>query len=134
MVFAFKKTYSDEDAERFIQHIASVRGQSRESLADYERSVKGAANKAMHGGYIETWNSRQAYIALGFLLETAALVGIDATPMEGFDPEEFNKIIGLDNDYSAVAIAALGYRDAGHDWLAGLPKVRLPRDEIVQHI
>lgn len=37
------------------------------------------AKKAVNGGYVETWNSRQAYIALGFLLETAALLGVDAT-------------------------------------------------------
>ena len=95
--------------------------------------MKGAAKKATDGGYIEVWNSRQAYIALGFLIETAALMGIDATPMEGFDPQQFNEILGL-TDYSAVAIAAVGYRDAENDWLAPLPKVRMPREVLVERI
>lgn len=133
VVFAYKKTYGDEDAERLIKRIAEVRGQTRESLEDYEKTVKASAKRATDGGYMEIWNSRQAYIALGFLLQTAALLGIDATPMEGFDPAAVNDVLGL-TEYSAVAIAALGYRDADNDWLATLKKVRLPRHEIVEHI
>ena len=66
-------------------------------------------------------------------METAALLNIDATPMEGFDPAQFNEILGL-TDYSAVAVAAVGYRDAEHDWLEPLPKVRFPKDELIQKI
>lgn len=130
VVFAYKKTLSESDIEHFIERIAEVRGQTRESLADYENMLKGSVKRAIDGGYIETWNSRQPYIALGFLLETAALLGIDATPMEGFDAAQFNEILGLE-DYSAVALAAVGYRDAENDWLAPLPKVRFPKAELI---
>ena len=67
------------------------------------------------------------------MLQTAAMLGIDATPMEGFDPEQVNEVLGL-KDHSAVAICAVGYRDAENDWLAPLPKVRMPRSELVQRI
>ena len=133
VVFAYKKTLTDADIEHFVERITEVRGQSRESLADYENTMKGAARRATDGGYVETWNSRQAYIAFGFLLETAALLGIDATPMEGFDAAQFNEILGLE-DYSAVAVAALGYRDAGNDWLVNLPKVRKAEGELIERI
>ena len=133
VVFAYKKTLDDKDVAHFIERIAEVRGQTRESLGDYENVVRSSAKKATDGAYIETWNSRQAYLALGFLLETAALLGIDATPMEGFDPQAVNAVLRLE-DYSAVAIAAIGYRDAEHDWLAPLPKVRMPREELIQRI
>lgn len=129
VVFAYKKILTDADVERFIERTAEVRGQTRESLADYEKLLKNTARKAAEGGYIETWNSRQVYIALGFLLETAALLGIDATPMEGFDPAKVNEVLGL-TDYSAVVLAAVGYRDAGNDWLVNLKKVRKPEDEL----
>ena len=129
VVFAFKKTLSAADVEYFIERIAEVRGQTRESLTDYENTLKGAIRGKIANGTIEIWNSRQAYIALGFLLETAALLEIDATPMEGFDPARFNEILGLE-DYSAVVICALGYRDAENDWLANLPKVRMPEEEL----
>jgi len=133
VVFAYKKNLTDEDIEQFVDRIVEVRSTPREFLADYENAMKGSAKGARDGGYIETWNSRQAYIALGFLLQTAALLGIDATPMEGFDAAQFNEILGL-TDYSAVAVAAVGYRDTENDWLANLPKVRMPESELIQRI
>ena len=133
VVFAYKKVLTDADIEHFVERITEVRGVARETLTDYENIMKGAAKKAVEEGYIETWNSRQAYLALGFLLETAALLGIDATPMEGFDAAQFNEILGL-TDYSAVVLAAVGYRDAEKDWLADLPKVRFPKDELIVRI
>ena len=133
VVFAYKKTLTDADIVHFIERTAEVRGQTRESLADYENVLKGSAKRAVDGGYVETWNSRQAYIALGFLLETAALLGIDATPMEGFDAAQFNEILEL-KDYSAVVVAAIGYREAKSDWLANLPKVRYRKEELIETI
>lgn len=133
VVFAHKKTLTDEDIEHYVDRIVEVRGVERETLTDYENIMKGSAKQAVDGGYVEVWNSRQAYIALGFLLETAALLEIDVTPMEGFDAAQFNEILGLE-DYSAVVVAAIGYRDAENDWLANLPKVRMPEDELIERI
>lgn len=130
VVIAYKKVLTDADVEHFVERITEVRNVPRAAMKDYEDTMKGSARKAIDEGYIETWNSRQAYIALGFLLETAALLEIDATPMEGFNPAEFNRILGLE-DYSAVALCALGYRDASNDWLANLPKVRFLKEELI---
>ena len=133
VVIAYKKVLNENDVDHFVDRIVEVRGTPRETLADYENVIKGSAKGATSGGYIESWNSRQAYIALGFLLETAALLEIDACPMEGFDAAQFNEILGLE-DYSAVALCALGYRDAENDWLAPLPKVRMPKEELIERI
>lgn len=133
VAFAYKKTLTDGDIDHFVERIAEVRGVGTDTLADYGNVMKGSAKRAVDGGYVETWNSRQAYIPLGFLLETAALLGIDATPMEGFDAAKFNEILGL-TDYSVVVLAAVGYRDAENDWLAPLPKVRKPDEEIIVRI
>lgn len=132
VVFAYKKTMTPEDIDRFVEHIANVRGQDPSALADYSNMMKGAVS-AKSASEIETWNSRQAYIALGFLLETAAILGIDATPMEGFDPVKFNEILGL-ADYSAVVMCAVGYRDEANDWLASLPKVRFSKDDLIVRV
>ena len=105
IVFAYKKTLTDEDIDGFVGRIAEVRGQTRESLAGLEEAVQGTVKRAIDAGNIGAWNSRQAYIALGFLLETAAILDIDATPMEGFDPKQFDEILAL-TEYSSVAIAA----------------------------
>ncbi len=133
VVIAHKKTLSDADIEHYVDRIVEVRGTPREMLAEYEGVMKNSAKQATIGGYVETWNSRQAYIALGFLLETAALLNIDATPMEGIDAAQFDEILGL-NDYSTVVACAVGYRDAEKDWLANLPKVRFPQEELIQRI
>ena len=132
-VFAYKKTLDEADVERFVERIAEVRGQSRDSLVSLETTVRGSVERSVAAGQVETWNSRQAYIALGFLLESAALLNIDATPMEGFDPAKVNEVLGL-TDHSAVVLAAVGYRDETSDWLAQLPKVRKPKGELIERI
>lgn len=130
VVVAYKKVLTDADVEHFVGRIVEVRNAPRESFKDYEQTMKASAQKAIDEGYIETWNSRQAYLALGFLLETAALLGIDACPMEGFNSAEFNRILGL-KDYLAVALCPVGYRDRENDWLANLPKVRFLKEELI---
>ena len=133
VVVTYKKDVTDADVDHFVDRIVEVRNAPKESLKDYEQTMKGSAMKARDEGYIETWNSRQAYLALGFLLETAALLQVDACPMEGFSVEKANEILGL-TDYSAVTLCALGYRDAENDWLANLPKVRFLKEELIQTI
>ena len=130
VVIAHKKVLTDADVEHFVDRIVEVRNLPREAMKDYEDTMKGSTHKAVDEGYIETWNSRQAYLALGFLLETAAFMKIDATPMEGFNPAEFNRILGLE-DYSAVVLCAVGYRDRENDWLVNLPKVRFVKEELI---
>ncbi len=133
VVFAYKKTLTDADIDHYVERIVEVRGTPRAMLAEYEGVMKTAAKNAVENGTVETWNSRQAYIALGFLLETAALLKIDATPMEGFDAAQFNEILGL-TDYSAVVSCAVGYRNAEADYLADQAKVRFPKDELIRRI
>ncbi|TDO73115.1 nitroreductase [Flavobacterium chryseum] len=75
-------------------------------------------------------SSKQAYIGLGTALIAAAELKIDATPMEGFNPEIFNEVLGLtEKNLHASVIISLGYRDTANDYLASIPKVRLPIDE-----
>ena len=59
---------------------------------------------------IKAWFDRQVYIALGVLLSACAEMGIDATPMEGIEPMEYNKILNQ-TDYNTLVAVAIGYRD-----------------------
>lgn len=131
VVLAYKKTFDKGDTAAFIDLIAKTRNVERDTLNAYENSIISSTQKASDGGYMEIWNSRQVYIALGFILHTAALLGIDTTPMEGIDTDKYNEILGL-KDYSAVAAVALGYRDENADWLSGLAKVRRPKEELIE--
>jgi nitroreductase len=132
IIFAAKKTIAPEDVDKFFERIVEVRGTPLETLTEYKAMVAGFGEKAVAEGWAFTWCQRQTYLALGFLLQTAALIGVDACPMEGFDPAQFDDILGFE-DYSATAICALGYRSET-DWLADLPKVRMPKEEIFVRI
>jgi len=76
------------------------------------------------------WASKQAYIGLGTALVAAAELKIDTTPMEGFDAQQFDEILGLTaKGLHATVILSLGYRDTENDYLANMAKVRLPIEE-----
>ncbi len=76
------------------------------------------------------WEEKQIYIALGNLLLGAACIGIDSTPIEGFDTKKMDEILGLSSKglYSVV-VASLGYQSM-EDFNINLPKSRLPEEEI----
>ncbi|KGT86925.1 oxygen-insensitive NAD(P)H-dependent nitroreductase NfsB [Enterobacter cancerogenus] len=83
---------------------------------------------------IPQWMEKQVYLALGGLLLGAAMLGIDATPMEGFDQRELDQALGLrEKGFTSVVLVSLGYR-SGEDFNAALPKSRLPREEIFTFI
>ena len=80
----------------------------------------------------QEWATRQAYIALGTGIIAAAAQKVDATPMEGFDPVKFDKLLGLEEKgLKSVVILSLGYRDEEKDIFAKMKKVRWPKDEMV---
>ncbi|WP_371171388.1 nitroreductase family protein [Aliiroseovarius sp. 2305UL8-7] len=79
--------------------------------------------------------ARQAYIALGVALVAAAEQEVDSTPMEGFDPQQVDEILGLkDRGLRSVVLMPLGYRDPAGDWLLPMKKVRKARDTMVTHV
>jgi nitroreductase/dihydropteridine reductase len=81
------------------------------------------------------WSDKQAYIGLGTALIAAAELKVDATPMEGFDPKLFDDVLGLsEKGLHASVIISLGYRDTSNDYLASMPKVRLPINEFSSKI
>ncbi|MBP0481775.1 NAD(P)H-dependent oxidoreductase [Sagittula salina] len=122
LVFASWDTYTEERIDSVHAASESVRGKSE--LADrYYTGLKGLyvprdpAINAEHA-------ARQAYIALGFAMLAAAEQKVDATPMEGFDPAQADKVLGLaERGLKSQVILTLGYRGDG-DWLEGAPKVR----------
>lgn len=63
------------------------------------------------------WAAKQAYIVMSNIMLTAALIGIDSCAIEGFQPREFDRILGSElklydlEHYSACVTLALGYRN-----------------------
>jgi nitroreductase len=86
------------------------------------------------GFSVKEWSTRQAYIALGNLMTSAALLGIDTCPMEGLDPVKYDEILGLEEQgFATVVACAVGYRSES-DKYASVPKVRFDADEVIAHV
>ncbi|HLP53511.1 MAG TPA: NAD(P)H-dependent oxidoreductase [Fluviicola sp.] len=107
-VFAVQNTLESPYIDAYIDLVASTRAQEPQQLEGFARSMK-STTAGMTAEEQFDWNSKQAYIGLGNLLTTAALLHIDATPMEGFDSRAYNEILQL-KDHTAVLAVALGYR------------------------
>lgn len=134
VVFTTKKKMLEADIEKFIETTAKTRGLSTDALKGYRDMMLGDIVKGPRSQIVETWAQRQAYIAMGFLMETAALLEIDACPMEGLDPKAYDKLLGLEgSEWATVAAVALGYRH-GDDKYQALKKVRYPASEVLQTI
>ena len=98
-------------------------------LDGYEKMILGSTNRTAEE--IITWNQKQVYIALGFLMHACADKGIDSCPMEGFSAAEFDKILGL-TDYTATVLCPVGYR-AASDKYATQPKMRFDAKDVIEH-
>ena len=134
VVFAVKKGLGEPEITRYIARTAEVRGTSVQSLEGFKNLMLGSLQKAAAGGYLDTWQTHQVYIALGQFMTSAAILGIDACPMEGIDPARYDEILGLTGTgFSTVVTCAAGYR-AADDKYAQLAKVRFPMDEVIVRI
>lgn len=135
LVFATMRDLDDAVVDRYMQLTASERGIPPADLNGFSEAIKGTINGFGTTADKQGWAARQAYIALGFTLASAAVEQIDASPMEGFDPPALDRVLGLDREkLSSVVIVALGYRDVSQDRMADMVKVRRPFRELIQTI
>lgn len=128
LVFAAFDSISQETIDNYIAFVASERNLNLADLEDFKNQISShLLARTDEENFI--WSAKQAYIALGTALVAAANLQIDSTPMEGFDAEKFDRILGLkEKGLKSAVILALGYRDEENDWNAKLKKVRLPEN------
>lgn len=121
------------DIDAWIQRMAAVQGSTLEALAPFQGVIEGFAQGMSHEAR-HAWNIRQIYIALGQLMAAAAVLGIDACPMEGLSPTGYDQVLGLEGSgYASVVACALGYRSPD-DRAASQPKARFERSKIIRHL
>jgi nitroreductase len=134
VVFASKANYGTTDVDAHIRQAAKVRGVEVESLEGLRAMALRSVVQGMTDIERQNWAANQTFIALGNLLTSAALLGIDATPMGGFEKCRYDDILGLKaRGLTASVVAAVGYRKDS-DKYATLPKVRFPRETVIQHV
>ncbi len=132
VVFAARKTIDEAYVDAFLAQTADKRNVPLGSLAGYRSVMLGFLENTK--GHHLAWSSNQAYIALGQLIASAAVLGVDACPMEGILASEYDKLIGLDGgNYTTIVGCALGYRHPD-DRYAALAKVRFDSTDLVTHL
>ena len=132
VVFAILKDLNVDHIDKFIARTAEVRGTTVEALAGFRKMLVGTMINPPFD--VNEWAARQSYIAIGFFMAAAAMLGIDVCPIEGFEPPKYDEILELESmGYSACVVAAAGYRSAS-DKYATMPKVRYKPEEIVKRI
>jgi nitroreductase len=134
VVFAVRKNLGADHVDRYINRIFEVRGGTKDALKGYRDSIIGSLEKARAGGFLDAWQSRQVYIALGQFLASAALLGVDTCPMEGIEPPKYDEILDLAaQGCTTLCGCAAGYRSAD-DKYATVKKVRFKPADVIQHV
>ncbi len=133
VVFAVKADVGAAEAEKLIQAVSAIRGIPLAALDGYKNMMVGSLTRSTPE-QVRAWMSHQVFIALGVFLSAAAMLGVDTCPMEGFQPEKYDEILGLPaKGYHSIVLATAGYR-AADDANAALKKVRYPKSELIETI
>ena len=129
-VLAAKTDLSGDYVDDYMRRMAETRGVELDQVSGFGAYIKGTLSDKSQD-FIVNWNKRQAYMGLATLLAAAAELRIDTCPMEGFQPEDYDRILGLtERGLTATVIAPVGYRSA-EDQTQHHKKVRLPLEDFV---
>ncbi len=131
VVLARRKVTTAEHVAEHIQTVREARGASEEDVRPFKEMVT-QSTAAKTRDVQDIWNSRQVYVALGCAIATAAMMKIDACPMEGVDPDGFDETLGLaGTDFTTTVAIAFGYRD-DNDPYASYSRARRAVSEVIQ--
>jgi len=131
LVFAAWDTYTEDRINKMFDLVNEVRGFKNEGWENYRQMLLGMYPQKDPE---ENFNhaAKQAYIAFSAAIIAAAYEGVDSTPIEGFEPSEVDKILGLrEKGLRSAVMLPIGYRDTENDWLVNLKKVRKSTEDLV---
>jgi nitroreductase len=133
IIMTVPKTLGEDYVDANIARMIEVRGGTADALMGFRKMVLGFRDGLEAKGGLETWAKLQSYIALGQFMLAASLLGLDTCPMEGFVPEKFDEVLGLEGTgYTTAVLCPVGYRSAD-DRYAELPKVRFEVKDVIEY-
>lgn len=133
LVFTVPLKLTEAHVETYINNIINTRGMSAEALAGFKQTMLNTVG-ALPEEKQQIWATKQAYIAFGTALAAAAEQKVDACPMEGFDANQIDEILGLkEKGLKTVVIMPIGFR-ADNDAMAKLKKVRKAKNDLFQFV
>ena len=131
LVFAAWDNYTVERINKMFDLTNEIRGFKNEGWENYRQMLLGLYPQRDPEVNFQH-AARQAYIAFSQAIAAAAFEGVDSTPIEGFDENALDEILGLRaKGLRSCVILPLGYRDAENDWLVNLVKVRKSKEDLV---
>lgn len=123
LIICIENKINEAYIRSYFEDVKNVRGTADEILDPF-RTYLIDHFSAKTTEEVKEWAVKQAYIILGNLLTVCAVEQIDACPMEGFIPEKYDELLGLqEKDLSSVLVMPIGYR-AEDDMFATFKKVR----------
>lgn len=133
LVLANNPIFDGELVDTYLDKVVEVRGMDKKDLEGYEQMMKGSLLNLSDDNK-NAWTAKQAYIVLGNLLTVAATMEIDTCPMEGFDHQQYDEILGLtEKNLTSAIVLAVGYR-SDEDETQHYPKVRYSKEKLITHI
>ncbi|MEZ4970072.1 MAG: NAD(P)H-dependent oxidoreductase [Flavobacteriaceae bacterium] len=133
IILANQSTFGEELVDDYLDNVSATRGVPSNDLQGYADFMKSKLMPLSESAKA-TWTARQTYIALGNLLSAAADLKIDTCPMEGFDSDQFNEILGLkEKGLNAAVLVAIGYRSR-EDKTQHYKKVRKNKENLITYI
>lgn len=134
LVWAAWDGYSHNSISEVFEKTTAERGIPTEAMDDYKARLWGMY-EPLGSDWHATHAAKQAYISFGLAIAAAAEQKVDATPMEGFDMNALDELLGLrEKGLKSVVILPLGYRDTSGDWLVNLKKYRTPNEEFITEL
>lgn len=133
LVFASKTSFGAELIDNYLNDVSQTREIPIEGLQGYGDFMKSKLVD-LPDTLKQSWAAKQTYLAVGNLLSAAGALQIDACPMEGFEPETYNELLGLtDKGLTATVVVPLGYRSE-EDETQHYKKVRQSKESLFTHI
>ncbi|MFC7443992.1 Oxygen-insensitive NAD(P)H nitroreductase / Dihydropteridine reductase [Mesoflavibacter sp. HG96] len=130
LVFCVDTKINDQTIIEYFELVKKVRDTPDDILNPFKKFLI-EDFKAKSEKEIFEWASKQAYLAMGNLLTVCAMLNIDACPMEGFVPEQYDELLNLKKlNLKSVLVMPIGYR-AKDDLMSSLQKVRKPLEDVI---
>lgn len=134
LIFAAWDNYTAERINKIFDYTNEVRGGTNPFWENYRQRLLGLYTaRDAETNFAHT--ARQSYIGFMAAIAAAAFEEVDGTPMEGFDNDALDKLLGLrEKGLRSTTILALGYRDEKNDWLVNQAKVRNKKEDFITYL
>jgi nitroreductase len=134
LIFTAWDTYTTERINKMFDLTNETRGFTNEGWENYRNYLLSAyPNRSNEENFNHA--AKQAYLAFGVAITAAAFEEVDCTPMEGFNNQAVDDLLGLnEKGLKSVVMLPIGYRDSEKDWLANLKKVRKSKEDFITEI